>query len=45
MQSIFSLNNFGVSPSSSSPGVGVWEDVLPLSYQRGKKQNKQTNKQ
>jgi hypothetical protein len=40
-----SLNNFGVSPSSSIPGVGFWEEVLLLSHQRGKtKTSKQTNK-
>jgi hypothetical protein len=37
MQYSFSLNNFGVRPSASSPGDGVSEVVLSLSHQRGKK--------
>jgi hypothetical protein len=43
VQKSFSLNNFGVSPFASSPGVGVCEVVLLLSHQRGKNKTKQKN--
>jgi hypothetical protein len=39
MQCSFSLNSFGISPSASSPGVGVWVVVRSLSHQRKKKRS------
>jgi hypothetical protein len=39
----FSLNNFGVCPSTSNP-IDGFSAVVLLSHQRGKKQHK-TNKQ
>jgi hypothetical protein len=42
MQKSFTLNNFGVSPSASNPGVGVSEVVLLLSHQTEKQKKHKT---
>jgi hypothetical protein len=44
MQWSFSLSSSGVTPSASSPGVGIWVVALLLSSQRKKEKTNNNEK-